>query len=547
MLRSIRWRLVLSYLSLTLLTVTAIGLLSYSLIQRNIATQERDALRSSAQVVARQAEGYMSPNLQMVQLNELAHTSAYLANMRVRILSSRGTVLADSGSPYHIDRMIWLDPADASRVQVWLENVAPELGAYMLTLSTGENRGLLMPHELSQDMRGMMDPGVKLQEFILATGPWGSRLVFEESEGRERASTPRSSQVVQATIGKSDQPLGTVQILESPSYRAAAMESFLTPFLAAAGGALFLSAIVGLWIGHHISSPIIQLSQTAGKMGAGDLSARAPNIRGDEIGQLGTELNSMAERLENSFVQLADERDNLRRFITDASHELRTPITALRNFLEIMSCKTRMKSKTRSEFLSDSLHQVERLEWITHNLLNLSRLDAGITALNHTRFDAIELLKTVMTPFEGLADRKQITLQSSMPDEELMIEADRSLLELALSNLLDNALKFTPPGGWINMNASLSEGTIHFQVEDNGPGIPAEDLSHIFERFYRGKHIEAEGSGLGLALVKSVIEAHGGTIEAQSEHGKGSRFMIHLPCTCQPDLKTKQQEPSSGV
>jgi signal transduction histidine kinase len=536
MLRSIRWRLVLSYLGLTLLTVTAIGLLSYSLIQRNIATQERDALRSSAQVVAHQAEGYMSPKLQLAQLNDLAHTSAYLANMRVRILSSQGTVLADSGSPYHIDRMIWFNRADAPRVQVWLKDVAPELDAYMLTLSTGENRGLLMPHELTQDMRGMMDPDLKVQEFILATGPWGSRLVFEESEGRERASTPRSSQVVQATIGESDQPLGTIQILESPSYRSAAMESFLTPFLAAAGGALILSAIVGLWIGHRISSPIIQLSQTAEKMGSGDLSARAPNLRADEIGQLGAQLNSMAQRLENSFAQLADERDTLRRFITDASHELRTPITALRNFLEIMNGKTRIKAKTRSEFLSDSLHQVERLEWITQNLLNLSRLDAGITTLNYARFDAAELLQTVITPFEGFADRKKINLQSSIPDEELMIEADRSLLELALSNLLDNALKFTPPGGWVSLNISLSEGEIHFQVEDDGPGIPAEDLSHIFERFYRGKHIQAEGSGLGLALVKSVIEAHGGTVEAHSDLGEGSRFMIHLPCTRQPDL-----------
>jgi signal transduction histidine kinase len=535
MLRSIRSRLVLSYLGLTLLTVTAIGLLSYSLIQRNITTQERDALRSNAQVVARQAEGYMSPNLKLAQLNELARTSAYLANVRVRILSSQGAVLADSGSPYHMDRMIWFDPADSPRVQVWLEDIAPEIGAHMLTFSTGENRGLLMPHELTQGMRGLIDPDVEVQEFVLATGPWGSRLLFEESEGREGVSIPRSSQVAQAMVGESDQPLGTVQILESPSYRAAAMESFLTPFLAAAGGALLLSAIIGLWIGHRISSPIIQLSQTAEKMGAGDLSTRVPNKRKDEIGQLGAQLNSMAERLQESFGQLAGERDNLRRFITDASHELRTPITALRNFLEIMHSKTKMKAKTRSAFLSDSLHQVERLEWITHNLLNLSRLDAGVTALNYVRFDVAELLQAVMTPFEGLADRKQITLQSSLPGEKVMIEADRLLLELALSNLLDNALKYTPPGGKVSLNVTLSVGNIHFQVEDNGPGIPPEDLPHIFERFYRGKHIEAEGSGLGLALVKSVIEAHGGTVEARSDVEEGSKFMIHLPSPRQPD------------
>jgi signal transduction histidine kinase len=264
-------------------------------------------------------------------------------------------------------------------------------------------------------------------------------------------------------------------------------------------------------------------------MSAGDLSVRAPLFGRDEIGQLASQVNQMAEERESSFARLETERDTLRRFIADASHELRTPITALKNFNELLLGKAKRDRKAREEFLEESKTQLARLKWITDNLLNLSRLDAGLTTLKVEPLGVGKLLETAASSFKVRAMENGITMDIILPDPQFDIRADRALMELALSNLLDNALKYTAQPGWVKLGARRTEGGAHIWVHDNGSGIHPEDLPHIFNRFYRGVHTESEGSGLGLAMVKSVVEAHHGRILVESEPGAGSRFVIQLP------------------
>jgi signal transduction histidine kinase len=237
----------------------------------------------------------------------------------------------------------------------------------------------------------------------------------------------------------------------------------------------------------------------------------------------------MAERLEASFSELAAERDALRRFIADASHELRTPITALKNFNDLLQGAAAEDPAARAEFLTESQVQLERLEWITRNLLDLSRLDAGLVDLDLADHDVGELLDAAASAFKPLAQDIGITFSIQPPTPPVELRCDRARIELALSNLLDNAFKYTPPGGQVGIGAEPKGEVVQLWVRDSGPGIAPEDLSRIFERFYRGRNNHTEGSGLGLAIVQSVAQAHGGQVSVQSEPGTGSLFVIELP------------------
>ena len=292
---------------------------------------------------------------------------------------------------------------------------------------------------------------------------------------------------------------------------------------------MLLAVIVGLLVSRGLTAPLRSLTAAAGRMSSGDLSIRAPARGKDDIGQLARQFNQMAARLESSFAELAAERDSLRRFIADASHELRTPVTALKNFNELLQGAAADDPAARAEFLAESQAQLDRLEWITHNLLDLSRLEAGLIALDVTQHDAEELIRTAAGAFKSLAHEKNVTLSAREPSSPLAVHCDRARIELALSNLLDNALKFTPAGGHVETGVEQTAQNVRLWVQDSGPGIALADRERIFERFYRGRDSHVEGIGLGLAIVRSIVQAHGGHVTVEGEPGAGSRFVIELP------------------
>lgn len=536
MFRSIRWRLILSFVFLTLLTVSLVGVVAVSLVRHSIERQEAEHLTANAETVSHQAISLMWPVVQRNKLIQLARSSSFLGDVRVRILDNRGWEVVDS-MPVGGENVLWILPSgwlpegmeipfDSAMIAIVSSgtfSVPDRLTSLETLLKEGWRANLEMPSEVA---------------FVVHTwaSRWGSRFTFEMGRGLERvevsfpdrAVIPRSGQVIRVPIGEDEEPLGYVELSGGPDFGAEALRTTRNAFFLAAGGTTILAVVAGLVVSRGLSAPVRTLTHAASRMSGGDLSIRAPVRSRDEIGQLAGQFNQMAERLEANFAELAAERDAMRRFIADASHELRTPITALKNFNHLLQGAAAADPDAREEFLVESQAQLDRLEWITGNLLDLSRLDAGLVSLEVGEHDVGEMIEAVATAFRVPAQDGGLALAVSV-DSPLALRCDRGRIELALSNLLDNALKFTPAGGRVEIGAALEGDVVRLWVQDSGAGIDPEDLPHIFERFYRGRSSPAEGSGLGLAIVQSIAQAHGGQISVESEPAAGSLFVMELP------------------
>jgi len=228
--------------------------------------------------------------------------------------------------------------------------------------------------------------------------------------------------------------------------------------------------------------------------------------------------------------RLDDAFGNSRRFVADASHELRTPLTIVQGELEALARDPATPAGLREQ-LGSVLEEVERLAKIVQRLFALSRLDAGEAQAESVRFDLSALAAGTADQMLLLAEDRRIALTCET-SEPVFVEGDRSRLTQVIVNLLDNAIKYTAPGGSVSLRTEARSGSAILEVADTGAGIPAEALAHVFERFFRVRQdrLAADGgAGLGLAIVKSICSAHGGQVEVESAVGRGSRFRVTLP------------------
>jgi signal transduction histidine kinase len=522
---------------LTLLTAGLVGALALSLVKERLQQQETEYLTANANAAASQAAYLINPVVRQYDLQRLAQTSAFLGNVRVRIVDDEQNVLADSGARSGQDTFVWIMPPTPNGNSSEDDDDSP----YVMSLIIGEY------HYSGSNNTGRFPPGARYMVVQREDSPWGRRFSFKyssdsstaEHEASDATTTSsvttaeaaenRSNRTVSVPIVSDNRTIGYLELSGAPNFSAETFSTLTQAVILAAIGASLVAGIVALFIGRSLTAPLKSLALAANKMSAGDLTTRAPVMRDDETGQLASQFNQMAERLQSSFSELATERDTLRRFIADASHELRTPITALKMFNELLRNGASDDPRARTEFLAESQTQIERLEWITRNLLDLSRLDSGVASLELDTHDVGDVLQASSAAFKQIALERDIALNVCAPNPPISVRCDRARIQIALSNLVDNAMKFTPAGGHIDVYAQSDAQAVEISVQDSGSGIDPADLPHIFERFYHGKSNGTRGSGLGLALVKSVVQAHGGTVSVQSAPGQGSRFVISLP------------------
>jgi two-component system sensor histidine kinase MprB len=249
-------------------------------------------------------------------------------------------------------------------------------------------------------------------------------------------------------------------------------------------------------------------------MSEGDLSARANIERQDEFGLLAISFNQMAESIESKVA-------TLRRFVADAAHELGTPLTALRTNLELIE----------DDDIPPALEQVDRMDALTRSLLDLSQLEGIPSEIQHDEVDLADLLRKLNETFASRAEQAELKFNLEVENDPVIIMGDRVHLETLIHNLLDNAIKFTPAGGQVDIKLIDSVDGVQLSVFDTGIGIPDEDMPHLFSRFHRGRNASPySGSGLGLAIVKAIADQHQATIDVvRKTHGTGFviRFILY--------------------
>jgi signal transduction histidine kinase len=619
-LSSIRGRLVLSFILIALVAIGIVGGFSGALLKHFVERRESAYLQSNASTVAQRALELMVPMVRPLSLGDLVRTSAFISDSRIRILDREQRVLADSGPPNGSDH-VWLrivatinvgDTVVRHRVWIPVSSDPAQLAGLRRSLPVLERLG---------DAQAVV---VRRR-----SGLWGSFIEFHDYEGplltaiaREDSvpadDTMRNTHV--EPIGDPGNPVGYVEIARSPDLPGEALETIIGPFIIAALAATILAAMLGFVFGRRLTAPIEGLTASAVRMGSGDLAARAPSIGSDEIGELGRQFNAMAGKLESTVRDLRQERDVLRRFVADASHELRTPVTALKTFNELLLTGAQLDTgaegvgpggtaaaaaeggsvmahdmdtvprratdgteravsaaetdrrrapaggnmppwrrpvaaaaalaagfrkgngragrgidgQTRIEFLHDSRRQIERMEWIVENLLNLSRLEAGVTASRAIRVTLGDFVRGAERRVARAAAAAGVHLAIELAPVDGELELESAGIEIALDNVMQNAIRYGSAGDEVRIHAADERGWAVVEVRDRGPGIAPEDLPHIFNRFYRGKQVgtaeTAHGSGLGLAIARAAVLANGGNITAANNHdGPGATITLHLP------------------
>jgi heavy metal sensor kinase len=289
--------------------------------------------------------------------------------------------------------------------------------------------------------------------------------------------------------------------------------------------ALVLASLGGLLLANKALKPVDRITRAVAAIGRGNLSERVeePRTR-DEIGRLAATFNEMLSKLEQVFTRE-------RRFTADASHELKTPLAVLRGDIEVALRRERTTDEYR-RVLASSLEEIARLTKLTDDLLTLARSDAGEVMLELEPVSLDRLASEAHSFLQPLADSARVALDYSPSPSPVVIEGDQKRLKQLFVNLLDNAIKYTPAGGSARLALNSEDGAAVIDVSDTGRGIPSEALPHVFERFYRQSDPgdgRVNGFGLGLAISKWIVEAHGGTIEVDSRPGSGSRFTVRLP------------------
>lgn len=470
--RSIRFRIVAIYLVVMVLTFVAVSGLVSDIVEAFLVSQRTQEQQIETERLALEVSPLYAEQ-KALAMYTLASNWAKDTGGRVLLLDSDAVVQMDTASQYNGYRLAYREVRD-----ILLAKAGTSYGFHKLT-STGDINGTL------SSSSGWV---VYYTSAITEDGALLGVVLYADTV-----------QDVVDSVSNVNNQIGVV-------------------FLVFAGVVGIISLMVSGWL----TSPILTLTNAIRRVGAQGYSERVP-VRGkDELAELSEAFNIMSEKLEN--------HDRLRNeFVSNASHELKTPLSTMKILAESMLYQEKSDPEMTREFFSDINHEVDRLAHIVSDLLRLVQEENADRALNYGAVDMEELISRVLRRLMPLAKNKGIRLERKLLP--VKIEADESRMEQVVTNLIDNALKYTDKGSvavTLKPDGAYAVMTVH----DTGMGIPKEAIPRLFERFYRvdkARSRDTGGTGLGLSIVERIVSMHGGFIHVESVVGRGSTFTVRLP------------------
>ena len=339
--------------------------------------------------------------------------------------------------------------------------------------------------------------------------------VYEEGAFRSSAAQP---------VLYRNQIIGAVYVYDYDTQQASLLKDLQNNLMRISVGIAILVVCVSLAFSRGLTRRLDSLLTAIRGVREGAYNQRAVLSGHDEYTQIAGEFNDLVDRLQET-------ENARRRFVSDASHELKTPLAAIRLLTDSILQNENIDGATVREFVSDIGQEAERLSRITEDLLRLTRLDSGV-AETPERVEISPVLERVVKMLRPVADEKDVSIVTACSDGAAAAATPGEIHQI-LYNLMENAVKYNRRGGFVRVAVDMGEETYTITVEDNGLGIPAEDLPRVFERFYRvdkARSRAAGGTGLGLSIVRDTVSRRGGVVRAEGAPGGGTRFIVTLPC-----------------
>lgn len=422
-----------------------------------------------------------------------------------------------------------------------------------LRLEAGKDGAVSRMYDLLKAFSGELGVDTNTRNFYILDGTTGE--VLETSDPDKNMRINISPSILAAMLGENDKrgssssradymdvairitPEGSaagyvVYIIDNKQTVQSQITEVFSLILEAVLIGFVISIVISLIISKTLLSPIQGMTKAAEAMADGDFSRKIRVESEDEIGILATTFNDMASRIESMLEELRKAEMLRREFVANVSHELRTPLTSIRTYAETISDNQEIAQETEEEFLRVIINESDRMTKIVQDLLELSRFDSGHTTMTIETFSVEKSLRDVYAAIALEARKRNHELNLELAWKMPEISGDRARIEQVLMNIITNALKYTPDGGKIDIYGGLSESNVWIRIEDTGIGIPKEDLTRIFDRFYRvdkARTRESGGTGLGLSIAKEIVAKHNGSITIESTLGEGTSVTVTLP------------------
>jgi two-component system OmpR family sensor kinase len=515
---SIRVRLTFSHLAVIILAMGLSGVLLLSFLERYFLQATEDSLIAQARITAqalipgaitegpqpspgapgsvdaRPGEASLAPAYNAVQQQQLSNLSLQAENLP---RSSGALSLGEMDLTYLADASLRLSAQLETRIRIL------DARGVVLVDSQQEDRG--------KDLRA---------DSLVARALDGGYASRTDQAGGEAAMH------VSLPVLVEDRLVGVVYLSQPLRDTTAVLRDLRARWLSAMAIALLLSGVAGLLLSGAIASPLRRLTAAAGAVAQGQLDQQVPVRSRDEVGRLSRVFNDMTARLQSARQMQVD-------FVANVSHELRTPLTSIKGMVETLRAGAIEDPEVRDRFLETAESETDRLIRLVNDLLLLSRADSEALNLRRESRDLTELVRATLDRMTSQAEVRELVLKMEASPDAPLAWVDPDRIEQVLVNLLDNAIKYSRPGGTVTVQVTAGpDQSALVQVCDEGIGVPAKDLPYIGQRFYRADKARSRtegGSGLGLAIARALVQAHGGRLWLESQEGQGTVASFTLP------------------